>query len=174
MSVMKPAPAHATAAAVAVDADGPLAGALIVGPSGSGKSALALMLIEACPFQRTALVADDAVIIETTGGGLVARAPDRIRGLIEIRGFGPSTVKAVSECRLVLAVDLGVESERMPAPRRFGESADETAIPLYPFLWKGAEATAPYRLRRMIAAILGGQRPRRAQDRGPAWSVEGG
>lgn len=165
---------HATAAAIAVDADGPLAGALILGPSGSGKSSLALMLIEACPFQRTALVADDVVIIEQRGGGLIARAPDRITGLIEIRGFGPSAVRAIPACPLVFAVDLGAESERMPAPRRFGECADGAAIPLYPFLWKSAEATAPYRVRRMIAAILDGQRPRRAQDRDPIRSVEGG
>jgi HPr kinase/phosphorylase len=165
---------HATAAAVAVDADGPLAGALIIGPSGSGKSSLALMVIEACPFQRSALVADDAVIIEQAVGGLIARAPDRIRGLIEIRGFGPSAVRAISACPLVLAVDLGAATERMPAPLRLGECADAAAIPLYPFLWKDAEATAPYRLRRMIAAILGGQSPRRAQDRDPVWSVERG
>lgn len=165
---------HATAAAIAVDADGPLAGALILGPSGAGKSSLALSLIEACPFQRTALVADDAVIIETTGETLVARGADSITGLIEIRGFGPSKARTIPACKLILAVDLGAEAERMPPPRWFRASAEGGAIPLYPFLWKGAEATAPHRLRRMITAVLGGQSARRAQDRDPVWNGEGG
>lgn len=165
---------HATAAAIAVDADGPLAGLLILGPSGAGKSSLALSLIETCPFQRTALVADDAVIIETAGENLAVRGPDSIAGLIEIRGFGPSKTRAVPACKLILAVDLGAEAERMPAPRRFRASAEGAAIPLYPLLWKGAEATAPHRLRRMIAALLGGQSARRAQDRDPVWNGEGG
>lgn len=174
MTARNPDPVHATAAAIAVDPDGPLAGALILGPSGSGKSSLALALIETCPFRRTALVADDAVIIEAAGGGLEARAPDRIRGLIEVRGFGPAAARTVSTCRLALAIDLEADGERTPAPRWFRPSASGPAIPLYPFLWKGEEATAPHRLRRMAAAILGGQSARRAQDRNPVCDGEGG
>ena len=158
---------HATAVAVAVDNDGPLAGALILGGSGAGKSALALSLIEACPFQRTALIADDVVFLETSRGGLVARRPESIAGMIEVRGFGPVKVRTISSCGLIIAVDLGAQSERVPAPRRFGAVEGSPGIPLYPFMWNGAEATAPHRLRRMIATILGGQSQRRGQDGDP-------
>lgn len=158
---------HATAVAVAVDADGPLAGALILGGSGAGKSALALSLIETCPFRRTALIADDVVLVDLWRVPPVARAPDSIAGLIEVRGFGPVKARTVPACPLVLAVDLGAQSERVPAPRRFDSGAEGSKIPLYPFMWSGAEATAPHRLRCMIASILGGQSPQRAQDRDP-------
>lgn len=158
-------PLHATAVAVAVDADGPLAGALLLGGSGAGKSALALSLIETCPFRRTALIADDFVLVEASCGWLTARAPDRIAGMMEIRGFGPAKVPSILACRLVLAADLGAQSERLPAPRRFDVGADGSEIPLYPFRWRGAEASAPHRMRRMIATILGGQSLQCTQDR---------
>lgn len=159
---------HATAVAAAVDADGPLAGVLIFGPSGSGKSSLALSLLETCPFHRTALVADDYVRLEDKSGRLFARAPDRIAGQLEIRGFGPVSVRHVSASAIVLAIDLGADSGRLPAPGRFDAGADRPGVPLYPFMWKGAEASAPHRLRRMIASFLGGQNPQRTQDKPPA------
>lgn len=164
---------HATAAAIAVDADGPLAGVLILGGAGAGKSALALSLIETCPFRRTALVADDAVLVEAVGGRLVARAPEAIAGLIEVRGFGPVKARTIASVSLALAVDLDAPTERVPAPGRFDAGATGEAIALYPFLWNGAEATAPHRLRRMIATILGGQNPQRTQDRDPVQDEEG-
>lgn len=155
---------HAVAVAVAVDADGPLAGALLLGEAGTGKSSLALALIECCPFRRSALVADDAVLIEASAGALFARAPERLGGLIEIRGFGPVAIRTVASARLRLAADLGAASERTPDPAQYRALGDGVAMPLYPFLWRGAEATAPHRLRRMIAAIVGGQNARRTQD----------
>ncbi len=167
MTSQSPELVHGVAVAVAVDADGPLAGALILGPSGSGKSSLALMLIEACPFQRTALVADDAVILEARAAALIARSPERLQGLIEIRGFGSSKVRAVSACALTLAVDLGGAAERTPAPSIYQPAGAVTGVPQYPFIWKGAEASAPHRLRRMIASILGGQSAELAQDNRP-------
>lgn len=164
---------HAAAVAVAVDADGPLAGVLILGPSGSGKSSLALSLIEACPFHRTALVADDAVRLERVPAGLAARAPDRIAGLIEVRGFGPASARSISAALLRLAVDLGGDPARMPEPKPFRAAGDGPPLPLYPFLWRGAEATAAHRVRRMVAAILDGQTPQRTQDGAPALWIEG-
>ncbi len=166
-------PLHATAIAIAVDADGPLAGALILGSSGAGKSALALSLIETCPFRRTALVADDIVFIEASCGRLIARGPASIAGMLEIRGFGPARARTISACGLLLAVDLEAQSGRLPAPRRFDAGSGSPDIPLYPFLWKGAEATAPQRLRRMIVTILGGQSPQRKQDKRPVVDIEG-
>ena len=64
---------------------------LIRGPAGSGKSRLALRLIEAAPhgpltFSR--LVADDRVHVAAVHGRLIARPAPPLAGLIEIRGIG--------------------------------------------------------------------------------------
>lgn len=149
---------HGVAIAVALDWDGPLAGALIVGPSGGGKSALALSLIESCPWRRTALVADDIVLATFRERALWARAPAALAGLIEIRGFGPARIRTVCEARLCAAFDLGVPSERLPEPsmKQFGANA---SLPLWPFAPGG---DAPSRLRAILRSVLGGQTPWRA------------
>ena len=66
-----------------VDFDG--AGVLILGKSGSGKSDLTLRLTDA----GAVLVADDCVrLVEKKDGRTVAFAPEKARGLMEIRGLG--------------------------------------------------------------------------------------
>jgi HPr kinase/phosphorylase len=100
---------HATAVA---DAAG--RGLLILGPSGSGKSALALQLLAL----GARLVADDRTVVSVSGEGLVLTCPPTIRGLIEARGIGLLQAEAVTAAALVLVVDLGrTETERLP-PRR--------------------------------------------------------
>jgi len=163
---------HGVAVAVAVDADGPLAGALILGSSGAGKSSLALSLIEACPFRRTALIADDMVRITQEEARLVADAPERLAGLIEIRGFGPTPVRSVSAAALAVAIDLDGAATRLPAPEDFGPLSGGPTLPRYPFLWAGAEATAPHRVRRIIVSILGGQMLQCTQDSLPKITTE--
>jgi len=91
-------------------------GVLILGASGSGKSALALALIAL----GAELVADDRVWLDAAGGALVARAPERIRGLIEARGVGLVNLTARAEARIALAVDLDAQTaERLPDLREF-------------------------------------------------------
>jgi HPr kinase/phosphorylase len=87
-------------------------GVLILGGSGSGKSALALAMIG----RGAALVADDRVVLERRGGALVARAPATIAGLIEARGVGILRLPALAEAPLVAAVDLDRAAARMPQP----------------------------------------------------------
>jgi len=65
--------------------------ALIQGPSGSGKSRLALALLQAAgqgliPFAR--LVADDRAHVEAVHGRLLVRPAAALAGLIEVRGLG--------------------------------------------------------------------------------------
>jgi HPr kinase/phosphorylase len=102
-------PLHASAVAV----DG--RGVLITGPSGSGKSALALELMG----MGAQLVADDGVLLSRApDGGVTARAPASIRGLIEARGVGLLRARAVDDVPLALVVDLSqVESDRLPPER---------------------------------------------------------
>lgn len=88
---------------------------LILGPAGSGKSALALQLMA----MGCALVADDRTVLRREGAELVASAPERLRGRIEARGLGILGAEAVAAARVVLAADLGeVERARLPAERR--------------------------------------------------------
>ncbi|SON58390.1 HPr kinase/phosphorylase [Hartmannibacter diazotrophicus] len=95
-------------------------GVLIRGGSGAGKSVLTLALLEheAELGRSAALVADDRVIIERTGDALIARVPETIAGLIELRGVGILKWPSEPECTLSLVVDLGPASAmpRMPEP----------------------------------------------------------
>jgi hypothetical protein len=154
MSAPQPVLVHAVALAVAADADGPLCGALLLGDAGAGKSSLALALIETCPWRRTALVADDAVLIEVKGRGLTARAPGAIAGLIEVRGFGPAHVRSIPAAPITAAFDLGAASERVPEPGMFQPFADGPTAPLFPFRADSGDLAAPHRLRLIIRTIL--------------------
>jgi serine kinase of HPr protein (carbohydrate metabolism regulator) len=85
----------------------------LTGPSGVGKTGLALRLMA----QGWQLVADDAALVWVSGGHLWARAPRATSGLIEARGLGLLSVPHRDVCRLALAVTLGLdEPERMPDP----------------------------------------------------------
>lgn len=86
-------------------------GLLILGPSGSGKSSLALQMIGL----GAALVADDQVDVTCAGDALVAAAPPALAGLIEARGVGLLRAGPVACVPLHLAVDLGQPaSPRLP------------------------------------------------------------
>jgi len=96
---------------------------LLRGPSGSGKSDLALRFLflarrGPAALEAPVLVADDQVRLVRDGSRLLATAPESIRGKIEVRGVGIVGVKSIREAELVLVVDLvGIgETERLPAP----------------------------------------------------------
>jgi HPr kinase/phosphorylase len=103
---------HASAVLVAARA------VLIRGPSGSGKSRLALALIAAgetqlLPFTR--LVADDRVELETCNGRLLARPPDTLAGLLEMRGLGIRLIPHEPVAVVGMVVDLAAaDAQRMP------------------------------------------------------------
>lgn len=96
--------------------------ALLRGASGSGKSDLALRALAAPASSLVessfGLVADDQVVIRATEDGLTVSPPDRLQGLIEVRGLGIVTVSHVSKARLSLLVDLvgPHQVERLPDP----------------------------------------------------------
>jgi HPr kinase/phosphorylase len=97
-------------------------GLLILGPSGSGKSALGLALMAL----GAKLVADDRTILSNTSGVLVAKCPPTIRGLIEARGLGLIRAETQASTKIALVVDLGqTETDRMP-PRRYTTLCDIT------------------------------------------------
>lgn len=89
-------------------------GVLLRGAPGSGKSDLALRLIDG----GARLVADDQVEVTRTGNRVVARAPASIRGLLEVRGLGIIRMAFQAEAALCLVIDLADDgaAERLPAP----------------------------------------------------------
>ncbi|SFN57038.1 AAA ATPase domain-containing protein [Mesorhizobium sp. NFR06] len=66
-------------------------GVLITGPSGAGKTTLALALLDHCRIHGvfSRLVGDDQLFATVHGGRLVCRAPATIAGLAEVHGIGP-------------------------------------------------------------------------------------
>lgn len=93
-------------------------GVLIRGASGAGKTALAGALIDAARARGSfaCLVADDRVALSVAHGRLVARAPEAIAGLMEIRGRGIVAVDHEPAAVVRLVVDLvpAEALERMP------------------------------------------------------------
>jgi len=87
-------------------------GLLILGPSGSGKSSLALRLMSLGAL----LVSDDLTRLDRVEDALVATCPNpALRGLIEARGLGILQAPWIESAELGLAVDLAqTESERLP------------------------------------------------------------
>ncbi len=89
-------------------------GVLLRGPSGSGKSDLALRLMD----RGAKLVADDQTVLVAEHGHLLASPPDGIAGLMEVRGMGIVRVEYGTGVPLAVVVDLvsPQEVERMPEP----------------------------------------------------------
>ena len=87
---------------------------LITGPSGSGKSDLALRLLD----RGFTLVSDDQTIVRREGSKLIASAPPNIAGKLEIRGVGIVEMDTVKDVPVALVVQLTSEIERLPDERR--------------------------------------------------------
>jgi HPr kinase/phosphorylase len=100
------------------------AGVLIRGPSGSGKSALCLALLDRFFLEgrHARLVGDDRIRLAAHHGRLVARPHPALAGWIEIRGLGPRRLAAHAPAAVVrLVVDLVAVAERLP-------EAEDTAL----------------------------------------------
>ncbi len=117
-------------------------GVLLRGPSGRGKSDLALRLID----RGARLVADDRVNLRAAGGAVIASSPKPIAGKIEVRGLGIIRVAALAEVTLSLVVDLVPleEVERLPEQRFC--SYLEHRLPLVRLVATEASAAAKVRL----------------------------
>jgi HPr kinase/phosphorylase len=112
----------AEAETATVHASAVLAGAravLIRGASGTGKSRLALALLEAAqagllPFAR--LVGDDRVHLERSHERLLVRPAAALAGLIEVRGLGIRRLDHEPVAAVGLVVDLAADdAERLPS-----------------------------------------------------------
>lgn len=111
-------------------------GLMIEGPPGSGKSALALALID----RGAVLVGDDGVAVERRGARLWALPPPNIAGKLEIRGVGIVSLPS-APAQLALVLSLGAEAVRLPPPTT--REIEGTALPCLPF--DASAPTAPLR-----------------------------
>jgi len=133
---------HATAVAIEDQ------GVLLCGPSGVGKSDLALRLIDSGAI----LVADDRIEIRCDADVLMVHCPLAISGKLEVRGIGILTLPYVSPVTIAMVVNLvpPEEIERLPVYESIillGKSVRKLA--LTPF-----EASAPAKLRSAVNASV--------------------
>ena len=87
---------------------------LVTGPSGTGKSDLALRLLD----RGFTLVSDDQTIVKKDGNRLLASAPPNIAGKLEIRGIGIMDMERVDNVPVALIVELTSEIQRLPDDSR--------------------------------------------------------
>lgn len=140
-----PAEAPQTIHATSVAIDGH--GVLIVGPSGSGKSDLALRLID----RGARLISDDYTCVSCGDGGLLLNAPANIAermeirhlGIIDLRKIGLDLMAPLAITRARLAVKLEDRPERMPQPDAMMTLAGHR-LPLV--ILAGLEASAPIKV----------------------------
>ena len=126
-------------------------GLLLRGPSGSGKSDLALRMME----NNSQLIADDRVDLTLEDGVLIARAPSCRRGLLEVRGVGVIEVPYSNSIQILGIINL-VENnkiQRMPVPRM--EFLLGVKIPSYQLdPWEASTATKVKILRGLISGSI--------------------
>ena len=100
----------------------------IEGPPGSGKSSLALALID----RGAQLIGDDGVTLTRHDTAIIASPPPNIAGLIEVHGVGLITLPIAPSAPLALVLTLAADADRLPqsAPQR---DFLGVAVPCLPF-----------------------------------------
>ena len=117
-------------------------GVMLTGPSGSGKSDLALRLID----RGAILVGDDYVDLFVEGARLFARPVETIAGRLEIRDVGLVDFACLERAPIALGFDLAATPERLPEPaRREILGVDVAFVAIAPFA-----ASAPLKVEQAL------------------------
>ena len=133
-------------------------GVLIMGPPGSGKSDLALRLIDGAgcgigtEFLAAKLVSDDQTMVMRRGDRLIGSAPEAIAGKLEIRGLGIVELQYQAESELSLAVTLTPEIERMPVAAE--QACDICGVSLRAVSIEPESPSAPARIRAALGHLV--------------------
>ena len=133
-------------------------GVLIMGPPGSGKSDLALRLIDGAgcgigtEFLTAKLVSDDQTMVMRRGDRLIGSAPEAIAGKLEIRGLGIVELRYQAESELSLAVTLTPEIERMPVAAE--QACDIYGVSLRAVSIEPESPSAPARIRAALGHLV--------------------
>ena len=119
---------------------------LLTGPSGSGKSDLALRLID----HKAMLLSDDYTLVQRDGDVLIARPPNTIEGRMEIRGVGIIEMPHCPAAPVALILDLSAMPDRLPQAPSTRDIAGISVpvLPLAPF-----EASAPIKVALALRAF---------------------
>jgi HPr kinase/phosphorylase len=123
-------------------------GVMIVGPSGSGKSDLALRLID----RGAILVSDDYTECTAAGGTVVASPPATISGRIEVRGIGIVDVPHQATVTVALVVRLGGDVVRLP--ERSAEAVVGIDLPVIALT--AFEASSPIKVEIALSRLVQG------------------
>lgn len=99
---------HATCVAVG------MRGLLIVGPSGSGKSSLALQMMAL----GASLVSDDQCVLQEIDGAVFASRPEQLPPAIEARGLGILAANCQADACIAAVLDMTDDSQNRLPERR--------------------------------------------------------
>ncbi|MBM3502370.1 MAG: aldolase [Alphaproteobacteria bacterium] len=126
------------------------AAVLLRGAPGSGKSDLALRLLDG----GARLVADDQVEIAAVRGELIASAPEALHGLLEVRGIGilrlPES-RITPRARVGFVVDLGPGAVVPRLPEDTTCTIEGVILPL--LVLAALEASTPAKIRLFAAGV---------------------
>jgi HPr kinase/phosphorylase len=132
---------HGTAVSIAGE------GVLIIGASGSGKSDMALRLID----RGAVLICDDRVIIDSNAGQPALYTAPNIEGLIEIRGLAIVKVPFENGVNLRLVINLESNIPRLTDGPALGDLAGYSIphLSLAPF-----EASAAIKVEYALKSVV--------------------
>lgn len=124
-------------------------GILLRGPSGVGKSDLALRLID----QGGMLVSDDQVLLKVTGDRLLGKPVPQLAGLLEVRGIGICQFAYQDRVEITAVFDLLSDEtpERLPNHDHLQTTilgVQIACFPLQPF-----HSSAPAKIRAALGLI---------------------
>lgn len=117
-------------------------GVLIAGASGSGKSDLAMRLID----RGAALISDDYTVVEERDGVVLASPPPTITGKFELRDVGIIALPFTSQVPIALLVDLDGAPKRLPEPST--QMIAGVAVPAIAL--RGLEPSAPIKVEQAL------------------------